>query len=91
MLDNVDLIMYMKFQKILMTRCRDMDKKLKKYQKTGSSPIFEPQRFFFKIRALSFLYPYGAVTSCKKLEQTNEQSLRYLKTDHGPRTDHGRT
>ena len=49
-----------------MTRCRDMDKKLKKYQKTGSSPIFEPQRFFFKIRALSFLYPYGALASCKK-------------------------
>ena len=33
------------------------------------------------------MYPYGALTSCKKLEKTNERSLRYLKTD-GP-TDHG--
>ena len=40
------------------------------------------------------LYPYGTLTSCKKLEKTNEQSLRYLKTDQrttdGPRAD-GRT
>ena len=50
-------------------------------QKWGFSPICDPPRFFFKNRALSLLYPYGALTSCKKLEKTNEQSLRYLKTD----------
>ena len=45
-------------------------------QKWGFSPICDP-----KNRALSLLCPYGALTSCKKLEKTNEQSLRYLKTD----------
>ena len=49
--------------------------------KWGFPPICDPPRFFFKSRALSLLYPYGALTSCKKLEKTNEQSLRYLKTD----------
>merc|ERR1719494_225858 len=79
----------MKFQKILMTGCRDMDKK---HPKNGGFPPFVTPRFFFKNRALSLLYPYGALTSCKKLEKTNERSLRYLKTD--TRTDghtHGRT
>ena len=51
-------------------------------------PTLVTLRDFFKNRALSLLYPYGALTSCKKLEKTNERSLRYLKTD--TRTD-GRT
>ena len=46
-------------------------------------------RIFFKNRALSLLYPYGALTSCKKLEKSLEQSLRYLKTDYGQTTDYG--
>ena len=54
-------------------------------QNWGFSPICDPPRFFFKNRALSLLYPYGALTSCKKLEKTNEQFPRYLKTDR--RTD----
>ena len=61
-------------------------------QKWGFSPICDPPRFFFKNRALSLLYPYGALTSCKKLEKSLERSLRYLKTDgrtNGPRTDMG--
>ena len=56
-----------------------MDKKCQKCSKNWGFP----QDFFFKIRALSLLYPYGTLTSCKKLEKTNEWSLRYLKTDHG--------
>ena len=60
-------------------------------QKWGFSPICDPPRFFFKNRALSLLYPYGALTSCKKLEKSLERSLRYLKTDYGLRTDYGRT
>ena len=97
MLDNVELIMYMKFQKILMTRCRDMDKKHQKCPKNGVFPPFvTPQDFFgflifgFLIffRALSLLYPYGALTACKKLEKTNKLSLRYSKTD---RRKHTRT
>ena len=39
---------------------------------------------------MSLLHPYGALTSCKKLEKTNERSLRYLKTD-GPQTTDQRT
>ena len=58
-------------------------------QISGFSPICDPKRSFFKNRALSLLYPYGALTSCKKIEKTNERSLRCLKTD-GPRTN-GRT
>ena len=56
-------------------------------QKWVFSSICDPPRFFFKNRALSLLYPYGALTSCKKLEKSLERSLRYLKTDG--RTDMG--
>ena len=47
----------------------------------GFPPFVTPQDFFSKNRALSLLYPYGALTSCKRLGKNNEQSLRYLKTD----------
>ena len=63
-------------------------------QKTSKIPLkwgfppFVTPKIFFKNRALSLLYPYGALTSYKKLEKTNEQSLRYSKSDYG-RTDHG--
>ena len=56
--------------------------------KCGFSPICDPPRFFFTNQALSLLYPYGALTSYKNLEKTNERSLRYLKTD-GRTTDKG--
>ena len=63
--------MYVKFKKHLMTGCRDMDKKPQKLPKNGDFPPFvTPQDFFFKNLALSLLYPYGALTSCKKLEKT---------------------
>ena len=29
------------------------------------------------------MYHYGALTSCKTLEKTNRQSLRYEKTNQG--------
>ena len=59
-----------------------MDKKPQKCPRNGDFPPFvTTQDFFFKNRALSLLYPYGALTSCKKLEKTNERSLRNLKTD----------
>ena len=54
-----------------------------------TTTICDLLRFFFKNRAPSLLYPYGALTSCKKLEKNNERSLRYLKTDkrmEGPQT-----
>ena len=57
-------------------------------QKWCFSPICDPPRFFSKNWALSLFYTYGALTSCKKLDKTNERSLRYLKTDTHT---HGRT
>ena len=58
-------------------------------QKWGFSPICDPPRFFFKNRTQSLLYPYGALTSCKKLEKSWEGSLRYLKTDRRTTDGHG--
>ena len=55
-------------------------------QRWGVYPICDPQDFL-KNRALSLLYPYGALTSSKKLEKSLERSLRYLKTGHGLTTD----
>ena len=50
--------------------------------KWGFSPICDPPlRFFFKNWPLSLLYPYGALTSCKKLEKNNERSQSYLITE----------
>ena len=48
-------------------------------QKWGLSPICEPQRFFFKNRALSLLYPYGALISCKTRQVYN--GPRVLKSE----------
>ena len=55
----------------------------------GVFPHLWPPKIFLKNRALSLLYPYGALTSSKKLEKTIERSLRYLKTD-GPTNVNGR-
>ena len=63
-----------------MTGCKDMTKKLQRYHQNGGFPIRSP-KIFCKNLALSFLYPYDALTSCKKLEKTNGQSPRYSKTD----------
>ena len=63
-----------------MTGCRDMDKKHQKCPQNGGFPPFATPEIFFKNRALSLLYPYGVLISCKKLEKTNERSLRYSKT-----------
>ena len=46
-----------------------MGKRLHKYPLDGNSPPFVTPNIFFKNRALSLLYPYGALTSCKKLEK----------------------
>ena len=62
-------MMYMKFQKLLLTGCRDMDKNIKISSKMGFSPICDPTRLFFKNLALSLLYPYGALTSWKKNDE----------------------
>ena len=75
-----------------MTGCSDIGQKLPNISKIGFTQ-FVTTRIFLKNRALSFLYPYDALTLCKKLEKTNLQSLKYLKTDYrptdGPRKDKG--
>ena len=42
--------------------------KTSKIPQNGVSPICDPQ-IFFKNWALPLLYPYGILTSCKKLEK----------------------
>ena len=65
-----------------------MDKKHQKCPKNGVLPPFAtPQIFFQKSGSVTFV-PLWCPNFMQKLEKTNEQSLRYLKTD--TRTD-GRT
>ena len=42
---------------------------------------------FFKNMAVSLFLLYWPLTSCIISEKTNERSLRYFKTDHGPWTN----
>ena len=44
-------------------------KNIKNGLKMGVFPNLLPTMIFFKNRALSLLYPYDALTSCKKLEK----------------------
>ena len=77
MLDNVELIMYIQFQKLLMTGCRDMDKEHQKYPKNGGFPHLWPPKIFF------LLHPYGALTACKKLGKNNGLMWTNVLTDKG--------
>ena len=67
-----------------------MDKNLKNTLKIGVFPHLWAPKIFFKNRALSLLYLYGTLTSCKKLENTNELSLEIFKDGQTDRhTDKG--
>ena len=61
-------------------RTQRLDKKHQRCPKNVFSPFVTP-KIFLKHLTLSFWYPYGALTSYKKLEKTNRQSLKYLKAD----------
>ena len=64
-----------------MTVYRDMDKKHKKCPKNGFfSPFVTPKIFFQKSGPVTFV-PLGCPNFIQKKGKTNEQSLRYLKTD----------
>ena len=83
----------MKFQKLLMTGCRDMDIKIP--PKMCFSPICDPQDFFQKSGSVTFV-PLWYPNFMQRIRKNNERSLRYSKTDHrrttdGPQTDHERT
>ena len=56
-LDNAELMMYMKFQRNLMIGCRDMGKKHKKCPQNRVFHHLRPPKIFFKNRALSIFYP----------------------------------
>ena len=70
----------MKFQKILITGFRDMDKQHQKCPKNGGLPLF-PLRFYSKKSGSVTFVPLWCPNFMQKIEKTNEQSLRYLKTD----------
>ena len=79
--------MSMKFQKIFMTGCRDIDNKYQIASKIGLFSICYIQDFF-QNWAVTFI-PLWCANFMQKLEKSLERSLRYLKTD-GPGTN-GRT
>ena len=60
---------------------------MKNAPKKGVFPNLRPPKIFFKNRALSLLYPYGALT-LYKLEKTIELSLEIFKD--GPTDGQGR-
>ena len=67
-----------------------MDKKHQKYPKNGFffTHLWTPKIFFQKSGYVTFVPLWCSELHAKKLEKTNEQSLRYLKTDRWT-TEHG--
>ena len=55
-----------------MTGCRDIDKNQKCSKNGDFPPFMNPKIFFY--RALSLLYPNGALTSCKISEKNDGRS-----------------
>ena len=73
------------YQKILITGCRDMDKK--NARKWGFPPFVTPKIIFQKSGSVTFV-PSWCPNFMQKTRNTNELSVRYLKTDTHTRT-HG--
>ena len=68
--------MYMKFQKLLMTGCRDMDKKIKNTPKMGFFPICDPPIFFFqKLDSITFV-PLWCPNFMQKIRKKTMSGLR---------------
>ena len=78
MLDNVELITYMKFQKILMTGCGDIDRKQQKSTQGGVSPVCDPKDFFQKSGSVIFV-PLWCLNLMQKFRKSNGQSLKICK------------
>ena len=80
----------MKFQKLLMTGCRDMDKKHQKYPQNGFFPPFVTTKDFFLNQALSILYLMVPLLHAKNYKKPR-RGLRdiYRPTDTDTRTDKG--
>ena len=81
--------MYMKFQKLLMTGCRDMDKKHQKYPKNVVFPPFvTPQDFFQKSGSVTFV-PLWCTNFMQKFRKILRAVFEIFKD--GRTTDYGRT
>ena len=79
-LDNDELSVSMKIQKMLMIGSR---KRTKVFKITPNIKFSSP---FVTLQI--FLHHYGSLISCEKLEKTNEWSQIYSKTDQKPRMIH---
>ena len=79
----------MKFQKLLMTGCRDMDKKHQKYPKNGVFPPFvTPKIFFQKSGSVTFV-PLWCTNFMQKIRKILRAVSEIFKD--GPRTTDGPT
>ena len=68
MLYNVELLMHMKFQKHLITRCRDIDKKHQKCAlKMGAFPHLWSPRFFFQKSGTVTFVPLWCINLMQKI------------------------
>ena len=80
-LDKVELVTYMEFQKNSMTGCRDIGKNIKMPPQNVFSPFCDPQSFFVNNWSLSVLYPYGAQTSCETRQVYNgPRVVKFIST-----------
>ena len=78
------LIMYMKFQNILMTGYRDMDKNIKNAPKMGYFQHCDlPRVFFQKSDSVTFVPILWCTNFTQKLEKTNIRSPRYFGRTNG--------
>ena len=77
--------MCMKFQKILMTGCRDMDKKHQKCPKNGGFPHLWPPKIFFQKSGSVTFVPLWCPNFMQKIRK-NQWAVSEIFTD-GPRTD----
>ena len=83
-LDNVELIIYIQFQKLLMAGCRNMNKKHQKYSKNRALPHLWPPKIFFKKSGSVTFVPLWCPNFMHKLKKTNELFMRYLKQTNEP-------
>ena len=78
--------MYVKFQKLLMTGCRDMDKKHQKYPQNGVFPhLWPPKSFFQKSGSVTFvsLWCFNFMQKIWKNQWTVSEIFKDGPTDHG--------
>ena len=83
MLDNVELTMYMKFQKLLMTGYRDVDKNIKNTSKMGIFPHLWPPKILFQKSGTVTFVPLR----CPNFIQKIRKNQWTVSEKDGPTTD----